>query len=161
MLMEIGTARGGTLFLWTRAASDDATIISLDLPGGEFGGGYSKKRIPYYKSFAVKQQKIYLIRGNSHDPNLSKKIERELYGSNVDFLFIDADHTYDGVRQDFEMYHHLVGKGGIIAFHDICPSNDKTHGVTQFWNEIKRNYRFEEIIKGKNQYEYGIGVLYL
>lgn len=39
-VVEIGTARGGTLFLWCRLAPNDATIISVDLPGGPFGGGY-------------------------------------------------------------------------------------------------------------------------
>ena len=34
VVMEIGTAQGGTLFLWTKAASEDAIIISLDRPEG-------------------------------------------------------------------------------------------------------------------------------
>ena len=43
-LLEIGTARGGTLFLFTRVSSSDALIISVDLPGGLFGGGYPELR---------------------------------------------------------------------------------------------------------------------
>ena len=39
-ILEIVTARGGTLYLWTQAAAADATIISVDLPGGKFGGAY-------------------------------------------------------------------------------------------------------------------------
>jgi len=39
-VLETGTAGGGTLFLWCRLASDDARIISVDLPGDPFGGGY-------------------------------------------------------------------------------------------------------------------------
>ena len=39
-VVEIGTASGGTLFMLTRVASTDATIVSIDLPGGAFGGGY-------------------------------------------------------------------------------------------------------------------------
>src|SRR6185437_6402969 len=37
-VLEIGTARGGTLFAWCAMAAMDATIISLDLPGGIHGG---------------------------------------------------------------------------------------------------------------------------
>jgi predicted O-methyltransferase YrrM len=44
-----------------------------------------------------------------------------LKDNKVDFLFIDADHSYEGVKKDFEMYSPLVRKGGIIAFHDIIP----------------------------------------
>jgi hypothetical protein len=43
-------------------------------------------------------------------------------------LFIDGDHTYEGVRRDFEMYSPLVRKGGIIAFHDIYPGPEESVG---------------------------------
>ncbi len=35
-----------------------------------------------------------------------------------DFLFIDADHSYEGCKADFEAWKHLVVTGGEIAFHD-------------------------------------------
>jgi len=38
-VLEIGTATGGTLFLLARMAADDATLVSIDLPGGVRGGG--------------------------------------------------------------------------------------------------------------------------
>ena len=59
----------------------------------------------------------------------------------IDFLFLDGDHTYEGIRQDFEMYSPLVKKGGIIGFHDIAPHPPETDcDVFRFWNEIKLNY---------------------
>ncbi|MEO0196406.1 MAG: class I SAM-dependent methyltransferase [candidate division WOR-3 bacterium] len=42
-----------------------------------------------------------------------------LGNSKLDFLFIEGNHSYEGVKMDFEMYFPLVRKGGIIAFHDI------------------------------------------
>jgi cephalosporin hydroxylase len=51
VVLEIGTAGGGTLFLFTRAADPDAKIISIDLSGGPFGSGYPSWKIPLYKSF--------------------------------------------------------------------------------------------------------------
>jgi len=50
-ILEIGTAGGGTLFIWCRLGSEDATIISIDLPGGPFGGGYPLWRGVLYKYF--------------------------------------------------------------------------------------------------------------
>jgi hypothetical protein len=37
-IAEIGTATGGTLFMLTQVAAPDATIVSVDLPGGKLGG---------------------------------------------------------------------------------------------------------------------------
>ena len=85
----------------------------------------------------------------------------------VDFLFIDADHSYEGVKKDFEIYSPLVRKGGIIAFHDIIPDYyakrgiKPSSGVYKFWNEIKGKYEHLEIIKDRNQDGFGIGVLFI
>jgi len=38
-VVEIGTEKAGTLYVWCRIAQPDAVIISIDLPGGPFGGG--------------------------------------------------------------------------------------------------------------------------
>ena len=65
-VMEIGTASGGTLFMLTRVADPTGRIISLDLPGGDFGGGYGEERIPLYEAFALPEQNMSLIRGDSH-----------------------------------------------------------------------------------------------
>ena len=35
--------------------------------------------------------------------------------SAIDFLFLDGDHSYEGVRRDFENYAPLVRPGGIVA----------------------------------------------
>jgi cephalosporin hydroxylase len=161
VVLEIGTAGGGTLFLFTRVADPEAKIISLDLPGGPFGGGYPRWKIPLYKSFSKEGQKIYLIRRNSHDPQTLREVKGILGDEKVDFLFIDGDHTYDGVKMDFEMYSPLVKKGGIIAFHDIVHGSPKNvGGVPRFWAEIKHKYRCVELVNDWSQNGYGIGVIF-
>lgn len=161
-VLEIGTAGGGTLFLFTRVSNPDATIISIDLPSGRFGGGYPTWKIPFYKSFAIHKQKVHLIREDSHAPATLSIAEKILEGHELDFLFIDGDHTYDGVKMDFEMYGKLVGKRGIIAFHDICPHPPETGcEVNRFWDEIKERHMHDEIIRDCKQGWAGIGVVYL
>ncbi|ADV64753.1 O-methyltransferase-like protein [Desulfurococcus mucosus DSM 2162] len=127
-ILEIGTARGGTLFLFSRIASDDALIISVDLPGGLFGGGYPYLKTFLYRCFARTKQKIVLLREDSHSEETLSKVRKHLNGRGVDSLFIDGDHSYEGVKRDFEMYSPLVKKGGIIAFHDIVPGPPENVG---------------------------------
>jgi hypothetical protein len=45
-ILEIGTASGETLFLFTRVSCQNTIVVSIDLPGGKFGGGYLKQKIP-------------------------------------------------------------------------------------------------------------------
>ena len=162
IMLEIGTAAGGTLFLFARVAGPEAVLVSIDLPGGEFGGGYPQWRVPLYRSFVSKEQGVHLILGDSHAMSTLSIVERILNPNRLDFLFIDGDHTYEGVKNDFEMYGKLVGKGGTIAIHDICPHPPETGcQVSKFWREIKNEYRHTEIIRDENQKWAGIGVVYL
>ena len=77
------------------------------------------------------------------------------------FLFIDGDHTYEGVKKDFEMYRPLVKKGGLITFHDIVSGPaENVGGVPRFWKEVLKNFNHKEFVKAWDQNGYGIGVIY-
>ena len=81
-------------------------------------------------------------------------------GKKIDVLFIDGDHTYHGVKKDFEMYEPLVEKDGIIIFHDICKHMTAPEcQVEQFWKEIKDKYENVEIIDPEDDEWGGIGIL--
>ncbi len=160
-VLEIGTARGGTLYLWTQAAALDATLISLDLPGGAFGGAYPAWRIPFYMAFAREKQTMHLLQEDSHQPQTCHKVKDLLRGELLDFLFIDGDHTYEGVKADFEMYSPLVRPGGLVAFHDIL-DRPQVPGleVHRFWAELKPRYSATEIVGGpQTGKQIGIGMI--
>jgi len=162
-LLEIGTSNGGTFFLLSRCASSQATLLSVDLLGGKFGGElFPEWKTPFYESFAKDQQKIHIIRADSHDDKTLSAIKDVLNGTSLDFLLIDGDHTYEGIKKDFEMYSKLVSEGGIIAFHDINPGPIKDVGDAYlFWNEIKSKYPSIEIIDDESSQGYGIGLVFL
>jgi predicted O-methyltransferase YrrM len=146
-ILEIGTARGGTLYLWTQAATDNAVIVSVDLPGGEFGGAYPLCRVQFYQSFVKPGQKMHLLRKDSHDIQTMQEVEGLFGNKPVDFAFIDGDHTYEGVKADFLNYGDLVRPGGVIAFHDILPTSKFPDiQVFRFWQEIKEKYPTKELI---------------
>lgn len=162
-VLEIGTARGGTLYLWTQAATADATIISIDLPEGEFGGAYSICRIPFYEAFSQPEQTLHLIRGDSHEARTIEKVGILFDNHPIDFAFIDGDHSYEGVKADFLNYGPLIRKGGIIGFHDILPRPDLPEiQVDRFWKEVKNKYNSKEIIgPDKSGRKIGIGLIFV
>lgn len=57
-VIEIGSLHGGTLFAWCQTAAPTATLVSIDLPGGAFGGGYGEDRGALLQSYAQPGQKI-------------------------------------------------------------------------------------------------------
>jgi predicted O-methyltransferase YrrM len=163
-ILEIGTYKGGSLFCFCKALDENATIISIDLP---FWG--MKKYIQYdnlilelFSNFKKGNQKLFFIRGNSNNLETVNKVKEILGANKLDFIFIDGDHSYEAVKKDFELYSQFIGKGGVIAFHDILLKD----GTSVFWNEIKNNKQkykytdYKEIIKDKNQQGLGIGILY-
>lgn len=153
VIVEIGVHVGGTLYAWEQIAP---TVIGIDwAPDG-----------PHL----VKLGSSPVILGDSHKPRTVAALTEYLRARRcaIDCLFIDGDHTYDGVRQDYEMYSPLVRRGGLIAFHDIAPilpgqANVDGIAVKQFWDEIK-NKRAVEIIDTEDHLRshiagFGIGVL--
>lgn len=160
--LEIGTARGGTLFFLTRLAVPRATIVSVDLEGGKFGGGYPPRRQRFYRRLARRGQRLCLLQGDSHSSEMLERVKAALEGQLLDYLFIDGDHTYEGVQKDFEMYAPLVRRGGIIALHDVVEHPPASGSeVSAFWLKIKSHYRSKELIENPTQGWAGIGILYV
>lgn len=164
-IVEIGTAKGGTLYAWCKISEPDALIVSIDLPGGPFGGGYTLNDIRKFRKYKKKNQKLYFLRKDSHKQTTKKKLMEIVKGRKIDFLFIDGDHRYIGVKKDFHLYSPLVKPNGLITFHDILfhPKIPKCK-VDKFWNEIKDNFKYKEFIhreddRGWGQWG-GIGVIY-
>jgi cephalosporin hydroxylase len=162
VVVEIGTARGGNFYVLTQVTDADL-YISIDLPDGEFGGGYPSERKKLYKSFT--DAAVELVRADSHKDSTKHKLQEilEEYGKeSVDFLFIDGDHTYEGVKQDFKLYQELVSEGsGVICFHDIVHHpNLENCNVDRFWTEIKTGYDTVEFKVNPEKQEWGgIGVI--
>lgn len=157
-VLEIGTYRGGTLFVHCKLAASNATLVSLDLSGSLLGRFWRWLQAPIFNRFTQKGQTLHLLRVDSHSKETSSMISKLLNGRQLDLLFVDGDHSYMGVRTDFEMYAPFVRPGGIIAFHDIAvqpPPNE----VARFWNEIKPRYQHREILHRTTNDAMGIGVI--
>lgn len=160
---EIGTASGGTLLLLTQVCSPDAIFISIDI-------GLSFRRALVYSGFGTHRQRVVCIRGNSQELPQLCRMKSILKGHKLDLLFIDGDHSANGVNADFQNYSPLVRRGGLVALHDIVPDHyqrygvdtDKyTGGVPGIWKALKSTYATEEFVEDPHQNGYGIGLVHL
>lgn len=161
-VLEIGTARGGTLLLLCRFSAPDAAIVSVDLPYGRNGGGYPRWKEPYYRDFIRANQTLHLMRADSHAPATVERVGCIAGERGFDFILIDADHSYDGVKRDYLNYRPLLAPGGILALHDVLPNlGDPSIDVNRFWTELENDplIRTETIIADPRQGMYGIGIV--
>jgi cephalosporin hydroxylase len=160
-VLEIGTFMGGTLFVFSQIAASDATVISLDFPTSFSGRLYRAYQKLVFRRLIRKGQSLFFLRKDSHKPETVASVQEALQGHKLDFLFIDGDHSYEGVRQDFEMYAPLVGDGGLIAIHDIAITDKPLIQVYRFWDEVKQGYIHKEFIHQTGKGAMGMGVLWL
>jgi predicted O-methyltransferase YrrM len=165
VVVEVGTYRGGSFYALCNVADPHATLVSIDLPGGLFGGGYDEQELRSMHGYGVHTQSLYFLARDSQDVSTRDAVVKLLDGRLIDFLMIDGDHRYEGVRRDFELYSPLVSAGGLIAFHDILPHpRAPLCQVDVLWDEVKRRYHHIELIDagedwGAGQWG-GIGVLF-
>jgi hypothetical protein len=59
----------------------------------------------------------------------------------IDFLFIDGDHSYEGVKLDFELYSKLLTDNGVILIHDTDPDYEETLIVSE--DAKKDHFKFD------------------
>lgn len=159
-VLEIGTLKGGTTALWHELCT--GTVVSVDLPNGKFGGadhGYTDQRAAE-RNAALEDRfpRLRTIAADSHNASTLAMVADT--AGHFDLLFIDGDHSYEGVKQDFEMYAPLVRPGGVIAFHDILDTTFHHNAgcyVDRLWRELPPHKA--EIVSGNGQWG-GIGVTF-
>lgn len=159
-VLEIGSREGGTLYQWIANAPKGAHIISLDWPGSRPWGTQQPVAHERWGDWAAAHGvKLTTVFGDSHDDESLERVKAAADG--IDFLFIDGDHTEQGVLQDLIDYTPLVADGGIIALHDILPdASDERIGVYRVWRRIKAENAHSEFISHPQQESRGIGVIY-
>lgn len=161
-ILDIGSAGGGTLRLFCHYAHPQARIITIDLNNNAL-------RQKSYPFLARPGQDINIFQGSSYAPQTLEYVKKWLNNDLFEFIFIDGDHEYDGVKNDFDIYKPLVKKGGLIGFHDIVADHKTLHGsdtpgyaggVHKLWQELKAQYpHTQEFIQDTDQDGHGIGLI--
>lgn len=131
VIVEIGIHMGYSLEIW-RTIWPEAVVIGID------------PDISQLDQQAVAGCNI--VEADSHSAGCLESLKDLLAGRSIDFLFIDGDHSYAGVKQDFNTYSPLVRQGGIIALHDAYLFENDTTAVRLFWDEIRNKYSSELVV---------------
>lgn len=72
---------------------------------------------------------------NNRD-EFERVLDNLLENNKIDFAFIDGDHSYIGIKNDFEVVYSRLSKTGIIAFHDTLMID----GCREFMLDLKTKY---------------------
>lgn len=152
--LEIGTFSGGTFYAHCAIAAPSAHLIAIDASPPENGSLMTAR----FRSFARKMQTVTCSWSDSHSHSAMRDVEAALNGARLDLLFLDGDHSFEGVQRDYEMYSPLVREGGVIALHDIAA--DPTRGVPAFWRTLRHQHESLEFIdRVYPPHGLGIGVI--
>lgn len=143
-IVEVGSYRGrSTVFLGQGSlAGNSAPVYAIDphkpfigVLGGVFG---PKDRTAFYKTMLITgcSEIVSLI-------NLSSEMVVPKWSEPVALLWIDGDHSYAGVKRDFECWLPHVAEGACIAFDD---STDPELGPRILINELLASRKYEECL---------------
>lgn len=156
-VLEVGTADGGTLYHFIQDAPVDARILSVD--DGSMGRSPAADVFRSWADDACVELTLSTAPSVSdHSVGLAAEL------APFEFVFIDADHSYEAVSRDWETYRPMVAPGGLVAFHDILPA-DAGHPhiqVERLWREIQsEGFLTRELVADRDAGWGGIGIVYL
>jgi len=106
-VLEIGVWFGGTLREWLENATDGATVVAVD-PEHQAPNRYPEWQKP--------DTNLVVVVGRTGGSADEKTREHAPY----DWVFIDGDHSPDGVKNDIALTLPLVAEGGLLLLHDIA-----------------------------------------
>ena len=138
VIVEIGTFEGKTAA--AMAAVTKGEVFSVDIfRAGRIGICYGEK-IAHLTRNRRGLTNLHFLKGSGHD--VGRTFDRI-----VDLVFVDADHSYNGAKQDWNDWTPKLREGGIIALHDsrVAPSSTRRLGSMDFYDEAKGYPGFVEL----------------
>ncbi len=143
--LEIGTYMGVSANIIAKAMAKSGTLRCvdpfLDRKGSKDPGLAIAERDLHRNGVA---HKVIILKGFSTDPLIQDLIPFEL-----DFIFIDGDHSYKGLGNDWKIVGEKLRIHGIVCLHDtIIPAEEPYRdfgSVKYFEDVVKRDIRFELI----------------
>lgn len=69
---------------------------------------------------------------------------KDITDGELDFVFIDADHSYEHAKQDIELWYPKVRSGGLVSGHDYDPTRPRMAGVIRAVDEYFNEFEIYE-----------------
>ena len=88
--------------------------------------------LSYLTSNGHTNVKLYKV--DSKTPQFKKLLNQTV--TEIDFAFIDGDHSYNGIKNDFDIIYPKLSKNGIIIFHDTAVID----GCREFMIDLRTKY---------------------
>ncbi len=158
--LEIGSRYGDSFHYLAKALAGKALAVAVDMPSGPWGNSDSEEflRRAHHALKHVHKKDAHLILGDSRAQDTIDECERL---GPFDAVFIDGDHSAEGVLADWTNYGPMARK--LVAFHDIVADARSPHGkkfgVGKLWRSLKDRYPHAEIV-GKDS-PMGIGIVFV
>lgn len=86
----------------------------------------------------------------------SYKMAEQIPDKSLGMAYIDADHTYEGVKADIEAFWPKLVDGGIMAFHDF---GNMVYGVNRALQEFTRNKGIYHLTEDGNYVNWGAYII--
>jgi len=115
-------------------------LYLIDLWANYVKGEYKGPMVENYKSTLKKfknDKRVKIIK------DFSSNAVESVKDNSLDFVYIDANHTYKYVYQDIELWTPKVKDGGIIAGHDVFNCPDVLKAVKDFCFKNKIIFKIE------------------
>lgn len=118
-IVEIGSYLGAsTVFLAGGLLRGRGRVLCIDTWEND---GMSEGERDTFEAFLANTtafgDQVLPIRGRSEDPATLARVRSECDG--IDLLFVDGDHSFEGVARDWENFGPMLRPGAWAAFHDV------------------------------------------
>lgn len=126
VIVEVGSARGGSTVALALGSKSgfQAPVYAIE-PHEHFVGVLGGVFTPEFRSLFFENLLATKTADMVRLVNLSSEVVTPGWDREVGLIFIDGDHTYEGVKRDCRCWMPHVVPGGLMVFHD---SLDETIG---------------------------------
>lgn len=135
-IVELGTSIGRSAMFMMTALQKSSKLTTIEI------SSFMRTDLTHF----IDDSRLTIVYGSDIDPATYDELDLD----NIDFLFIDAMHSYEHVNIEWSIYKRFLTNGALVVMDDIH-LND---GMSKFWNDLE----YDKIDTGKSIHFSGFGI---